>query len=223
MLQSRSEEVFLLRSNTVFVIGYSGQALNKRPYRSPCRVLKRGCPCPQAVDLVFGNGLERVLQAAADEREGAHAGARERVLSDGVADATFDVHREEVDALKKFVSLKADNGSAYLKLGSAYSRLGQYEDAVKNLDIAKKYFPKNPLLYNNLGVAYGKIGKTNDEIQALQKAISLRPRYTTARYNLAMSFLRQGRRDQALKQYDEIRKFDEGAASALKKEIDSKR
>src|SRR5512134_2068572 len=44
-----------------------------------------------------------------------------------------EMYREEVDALKKAVALKPDNGSAYLKLGSAYSRLGQYEDAVKNL------------------------------------------------------------------------------------------
>lgn len=132
------------------------------------------------------------------------------------------MYREEIDALKKVIAIKPDRGDAYIKLGSAYNRLGQYPDAVKSFNLALKYLPKNPLIYNNLAVSYGMIGKTNDEISSLEKAIALRPSYATARYNLGVVLLKKGRRAEALKQYNELKKFDEGTALALKKEIDTK-
>ena len=133
------------------------------------------------------------------------------------------LYREEVDALKHVIALNPDRGYVYIKLGSAYNRLGEHENAIKQYSSAKKYLPKDPVLYNNLGVTYGKIGKSDDEIRALQTAISIRPHYSTARYNLGMAFLKKGNRAQALHQYDELKKFDEGVANALKKEIDAKR
>ncbi|MGE5174319.1 MAG: tetratricopeptide repeat protein [Betaproteobacteria bacterium] len=134
-----------------------------------------------------------------------------------------EMYREEVDALQKVIAIDPGRGAVYSKLGTAYNRLGQYQEAVKNFEIAVKYSPKNALLFNNLAVSYGKIGKTREEIAALEKAISLRPRYSTARFNLGMALLKQGKPELALKQYNELKKFDEGAAASLKKEIEAKR
>jgi tetratricopeptide (TPR) repeat protein len=134
-----------------------------------------------------------------------------------------EMYREEVDALRHVIALKPELGYAYMKLGTAYNRLGEYQDAIKQFTRAKNYLPKNPVLYNNLAVAYGKIGKTDDEIRTLEKAISIRPHYSTARYNLGIAFLKKGKHDLALHQYDELKKFDEAIANALKKEIDAKR
>jgi len=134
-----------------------------------------------------------------------------------------EMYREEVDALKHVIALKPDKGYTYVKLGTAYSRLGDYQNAVEQFTLAKKYLPKDPLLHNNLAVAYGKIGKLDDEIRELEKAISLRPRYSTARYNLGMAYLKKGNSAQALRQYNELKKLDETVANALKKEIDAKR
>ena len=134
-----------------------------------------------------------------------------------------ELFRDEVDALKKVVAIQPKRGYAYVRLGNAYNRLGQHEDAARNFVIALKYQPKNPLIYNNLAVSYGKIGKMNEEIAALEKAIALRPKYATARYNLGIALLKKGDRQGALKQHQELKKFDEGTASSLKKEIDAKR
>ncbi len=134
-----------------------------------------------------------------------------------------EMYREEADALQKAIAINPGKRSAYARLGTTYNRLGQYQEAVKNFEIAIKYSPKNALLFNNLAVSYGKIGKTREEIAALEKAISLRPRYSTARYNLGMALLKQGKLELALKQYNELKKFDEGVAASLKKEIDAKR
>ena len=133
-----------------------------------------------------------------------------------------ELYAEEIAALKKVVALDPGKGYAYIKLGTAYNRSGQYEDAIVNFEKAKQYFPKNPVLYNNLAVSYGKIGKLDQEIATLEKAIALRPRYATARHNLGVALLKKGKREEALKQYAELRKFDEGTAISLKKEIDRK-
>jgi tetratricopeptide (TPR) repeat protein len=132
------------------------------------------------------------------------------------------MYREEVDALKKVVALKP-SGYSYMKMGTAYHRLGEYKDAIKSFNAAKKYFPKYAVLYNNLAVAYGKVGRLDEEIAELERAISFRPRYATARYNLGTTYLKQGKIDLALKQYNALLEFDEGTAEALKKEIDAKR
>ncbi len=130
------------------------------------------------------------------------------------------MYQKEVDALTKVVALKPGMGYAYMELGAAYNRLGRYREAIDNLQKAKKYFPGNPALYNNLAVTYGKLGNEDEETTLLKKAISLRPRYGTARYNLGMVSLRKGERSEAFKQYEELKKFDDAAAEALKGEVD---
>lgn len=132
-----------------------------------------------------------------------------------------EMYREEVDALNKVIAIDPRRGYAYVKLGNACNRLAQYQEAIKNFKTAIEYFPRNPVLYNNLAISYGKINKPDEEIAALEKAITLRPRYATARYNLGIALLKRGNRDGALKQYNEINKFDGGTAAALKKVIDS--
>ncbi len=133
-----------------------------------------------------------------------------------------DMYREEIDALNKVVALKP-SGYSFMKMGNAYQQLGEYKDAIKSFMAAEKYLPKYAVLYNNIAVAYGKIGSLNKEIMELRKAISFRPRYATARYNLGVTYLKQGKSGLALKQYEELKKFDGGIADALKKEIDNKK
>ncbi len=132
------------------------------------------------------------------------------------------MYQEEIDALKTVIALKPKEiGYAYEQLGTAYNRIGKYREAIESFLKAEKYSPKNPVLFNNLAASYGMIGKTNEQIAALKKAISLRPHYATAHYNLGIVYLKHGHRTEALKQYNELNQFDEGTASALKKEIDA--
>ncbi len=133
------------------------------------------------------------------------------------------MYQEQIDALKHAVAVKPDMGYAYFKLGTACNRVNQYEDAVKNFTKATRYIPKQPMLYNNMAISYGKLGKTDEEIAALKKAISIRPTYAIARFNLGMVSVQSGGREEAMKQYRELRKLDEGLAATLKKEIDTKR
>jgi tetratricopeptide (TPR) repeat protein len=133
------------------------------------------------------------------------------------------MYNEEAAALKTIITLKPAKRYAYVRLGNTYNRLGRYQEAIDTFLAGAKYPPPDPVLYNNLAASYGMVGKTNAQISALEKAISLRPRYATAHYNLGVVYLKKGRRDEALKQYNELNKFDEGTAKTLKKEIDAAR
>lgn len=129
-------------------------------------------------------------------------------------------YTEAVDTYKKVVKLKPDMGYAYLKMGTAYDRLNQPAEAVEAFKKAEKYMPNYPVVYNNLGVAYGKMNKLNEEVSALQKAIKLRPSYTSAHFNLGITYLKMRNKKEAVKQYEALRQFDEGAAKVLLKEIE---
>lgn len=128
-------------------------------------------------------------------------------------------YQEAIEAYKKVIQLKPDMGYAYFKMGTAYDRLNQPSEAINALKKAIKHMPNYAVAYNNLGVAYGKLEKHNDEIAALKKAITLRPTYSSARYNLGVTYLKTGNRKAAMQEYEALKKFDEGAAEALMKEI----
>ncbi len=127
---------------------------------------------------------------------------------------------EAIETYKKVVRLKPDMGYAYLKMGTAYDRLSKPEEAITALKKAAKYMPNYPVVYNNLGVAYGNSGKPDEEIASLKKAIALRPNYTSARYNLGVTYLKTKNKKAAMQEYEALKKFDEGAAQALLKEIE---
>jgi len=128
-------------------------------------------------------------------------------------------YAEAIDTYKKVVKLKPDMGYAYVKMGTAYDRINQPAEAIPMFKKAIKYLPDYPVTYNNLGVAYGKLNKFNEEIGALKKAIKLRPSYASARYNLGVTYLKVGNKKGALREYESLKQFDEGAAGALMKEI----
>ena len=128
-------------------------------------------------------------------------------------------YKEAIDTYKKVLKLRPGSGYVYFKIGTAYDRLNQPSEAVNAFQSAIKYMPAYAVAYNNLGIAYGKLNKSDQEIAALKKAIKLRPRYSSARYNLGMTYLKTGNKKEALKEYEALKDFDEGAAEALMKEI----
>jgi len=128
---------------------------------------------------------------------------------------------EAIDAYKKGVALKPDMGYAYVKLGTSYDRIDKPEEAIEAFQEATKYLPDYAVLYNNMGVAYGKVGKLDEEIAALKKALELRPYYMSARYNLSLTYMKKGDKKAAMREYEELKKYDEGAAENLMKELNS--
>ncbi len=128
-------------------------------------------------------------------------------------------YQEAIDTYGKVVKLKPDMGYAYFKMGTAYDRLNKPAEAVAAFKEAIKRLPDYAVVYNNIGVAYGKLGRLNEEVASLKKAVKLRPNYSSARFNLGMTYLKMKNKKAAMKEYEELQKFDEGAAASLLKEI----
>jgi superkiller protein 3 len=110
-------------------------------------------------------------------------------------------------------------GYAYFKMGTAYDRINQPEEAVKAFKKTIELMPENAVAYNNLGVAYGKLRMFDNEIAVLKKAIKIRSNYSSARYNLGITYIKTGNKKAALKEYESLKKLDEGAAESLLQEI----
>ncbi len=128
-------------------------------------------------------------------------------------------YTEAIDTYKKVLELKPGMGYAYLKMGTAYDRLNKPAEAIDTLKKAAKLMPKNAVVYNNMAVAYGRLGKFGDEAAALKKALKLRPTYSSAGFNLGVTYLKMKNKKAAMGEYESLKKYDEGAAEALLKEI----
>jgi len=66
---------------------------------------------------------------------------------------------EGMAMIKKAVQAKPDDGYIVDSLGWAYFKLGQYDDAVKNLEHAIELKPQDPTINDHLGDAYWRVGR----------------------------------------------------------------
>ena len=62
--------------------------------------------------------------------------------------------------IKRAVDQRPDDGYIVVSLGWAFYRIGNYEDAVKNLERAIDLKPEDPTINDHLGDAYWRIGRT---------------------------------------------------------------
>jgi Flp pilus assembly protein TadD len=62
--------------------------------------------------------------------------------------------------IKRAVDQRPDDGYIVDSLGWAYFRIGNYDDAVKNLERAIDLKPEDPTINDHLGDAYWRVGRT---------------------------------------------------------------
>jgi len=71
------------------------------------------------------------------------------------------VHMEDgMDMIRRAVEQRPDDGYIVDSLGWAYFRIGNYEEAVKNLERAVELKPDDPTINDHLGDAYWRVGRT---------------------------------------------------------------
>jgi Flp pilus assembly protein TadD len=62
--------------------------------------------------------------------------------------------------IRRAVEQRPDDGYIVDSLGWAHYRLGNYDEAVKNLERAVELKPDDPTINDHLGDAYAKVGRT---------------------------------------------------------------
>lgn len=82
---------------------------------------------------------------------------------------------EGLEMIRKAVSIKPDDGYIVDSLGWAYYRLGQYEDAVTELERAAELRAGDPTINDHLGDAYWRVGRKLEATFQWNRALGLKP------------------------------------------------
>ncbi len=82
---------------------------------------------------------------------------------------------EGMDMIRKAVELKPRSGFIVDSLGWAHYRLGDYEDAVRELERAVELMPQDPVVNDHLGDAYWKVGRKLEATFQWNHALALEP------------------------------------------------
>lgn len=116
--------------------------------------------------------------------------------------------------LRKAVSLKPDNVSTRINLGSVLTQLGDLEGAAKQFEEALRIEPDRVNAHYNLGVLLAQQRKHEEAISHLRAALRIAPNDMIARRLLASELARSGLDDDALAEFTRVLEAnpdDEGA------------
>jgi tetratricopeptide (TPR) repeat protein len=82
---------------------------------------------------------------------------------------------EGMDMIRRAVDQRPDDGYIVDSLGWAYYRIGNYDEAVKNLERAVELKPEDPTINDHLGDAYWHVGRTLEAHFQWSHAKDLKP------------------------------------------------
>jgi tetratricopeptide (TPR) repeat protein len=107
-----------------------------------------------------------------------------------------------------------NNWLAHNNRGTAYNRIGRYQEALEDFSQAIRIKPDYDEALNNLGAAYGNLGRYQQAIEAFRQAIKIKPNYTDAHYNLGNAYSKLSRRQDAIEAYRQAVKLRPNYAEA---------
>ena len=119
----------------------------------------------------------------------------------------YEKYDEAIKYFDKIISIEP-NYIAYGNRGNTKARLGDFDGALEDFDIALRYNDKSAEIYNNIGSALNEKGKSADALPYLKKAVQLKNNYADAYNNLGIAneFLKN--RDKSIKYFKKALEFD---------------
>lgn len=117
-----------------------------------------------------------------------------------------ELFNEAIKQFEQAIKIKQDFAGAYSSLGTVYSMLGKYEEAIgqdKKALIYETQDPSKASEYSSLGLAYFDMGRYHEAIDSLNRAIEIAPNdphISSAYSGLALIYSEQGNLDEAIVQ-----------------------
>jgi len=155
---------------------------------------------PNCAKLNYHNALE-VTKGGLDEKSGELTN-REQVEK-GVA------------AYTRTIELYPEYHDAYGSRGLAYFRLGQYDKAFEDYQVAIKYRPNDAKVLSNMGFIYFMRGQLDKAEEVYRKSILYDPRFVDARRNLGAVMAMKKNFPAAMEQWQEGLKYEPNNATLL--------
>jgi len=124
------------------------------------------------------------------------------------ADPNKGKSKADIEADKK----KNDEVKSAFGAGVAALKAQNYDEAIKQLQIASEKDATQPAVFGNLGVAYLGAKKYEDAIVALRKSIALNPSDAAVHASLGTALTSTGKFDEAQQEAQEVAKLDPALA-----------
>jgi tetratricopeptide (TPR) repeat protein len=116
---------------------------------------------------------------------------------------------EAVGYLQKSIELKGDYSDAIILLSQITDGKGNPEEAIAMMEqgLSAFSFP-DPAMFFQLGYLRYKNGDYAGAVSALEKAVQAIPEYSNAKYFLGLSYFELGRKEDALKEFSDIKRLN---------------
>lgn len=109
---------------------------------------------------------------------------------------------------EKAISLKPDYSPANYQRAMSYIREGKIQQAIEKLEALKVILPQDTGLAFQLGVIYYNNNQIDLAKQEFLRAIAVDPNYSNARYFLGLIYDKEGKKQEAISQFEIIEKFN---------------
>jgi Tfp pilus assembly protein PilF len=90
---------------------------------------------------------------------------------------------------------------AFLNLGAAYHRKGEYRKAIESYKRALEFFPGYNTAYDHMGLSYEALEEWDRAVKAYQRSIEIDPESPVAHLRLGSLYLRLNRHEEAAEEF----------------------
>ncbi|MBN8701523.1 MAG: tetratricopeptide repeat protein [Bacteroidetes bacterium] len=112
-------------------------------------------------------------------------------------------------SFKRVLELQPSHILTQAALGTTYGKLlGDYDNAIKYLQIAVTYNPNDASAFENLGIAYAMKQQFSNALGAFEKAMQLKPASAQSYLNLAITYQNMGEQQKAQAFFDKAFAID---------------
>ncbi len=132
--------------------------------------------------------------------------------NDAAAKTNYDLGKTY---LQKAVEQDPKLDAAYLNLGSTHNALGEFQDAVKVLNVAASLHPNWVIAINQLGLGFRGLNDLVNAVATFKRVVDLDGRNSFGLYNLGESYFASGNKKEAKKIHDRLAKIDPALAAKL--------
>ncbi|MDY6986512.1 MAG: glycosyltransferase [Thermodesulfobacteriota bacterium] len=123
-------------------------------------------------------------------------------------------HEEAIDLWQRLLALKPLWPIAFVNMGTAYLKLGQYEDALISARKAVELAPQMKEAVSNYALCELYVGNVTQTIAALEGLLKKESRYLSAQFILAVAYCCDGQIESGLKAFEELRRITTGPGLA---------
>lgn len=148
----------------------------------------------------------RIEESVAVLEEAAELGPDDAEVRNDLGVALFKSGRADraAEEFQKAIGLDPSNAMAYNNLGNVRLALQAFEDAGAAFEKAVSFDPRLASAYNGWGAVAYRRGDVGEAVARWERAIGLDPKQPDALYNLGRAYLRQDRKKDALRIFEEF-------------------